>query len=309
MKTAFFTATENALESISSTFGMVWPIATSLWNMRQIISLEIAEKPEISDADLAEKYSRPAGIHGTSFHRDFLDTTWDKQQEQIAWILLNATVSTYEGWLHELKETVFPTMNERALQFPDSVLSEVNRLTQPSSNMTSTCFHAAYGSRKHRDYGKIEDLLRCYRVFKEARNCYMHHGSFATDRLVDICSEYENDITPLLLGFSEIPEFPSPTAGHKIDISLRGVVGFSGVVIKIIVSLDSELLRAQAAEDDFVARYQAKHSAVRTLGKSLADANDLTRRSVEQCGYLRPDNIDAMKNFLVSKELLKQWTE
>lgn len=179
MTDVFFTATKRALNNITSNYDMVWPTAVGLWNLRCMVNGVKKEFPEITEAELAAKFSQGSGIHGVNYQRAFIQTTWTQQQTKFAWILLNSTIPIFEGWLEELKQNYFTDMDVKALQFPTQAQAEVARLTANSSTMLHNSFYSTYLGKRDRCYAQLDALLHCYRVFKEARNCYMHNGSIA----------------------------------------------------------------------------------------------------------------------------------
>ena len=89
MTDVFFTATKRALNNITSNYDMVWPTAVGLWNLRCMVNGVKKEFPEITEAELAAKFSQGSGIHGVNYQRAFIQTTWTQQQTKFAWILLN----------------------------------------------------------------------------------------------------------------------------------------------------------------------------------------------------------------------------
>ena len=199
MTDVFFTATKRSLNNITSNYDMVWPTAVGLWNLRCMVNGVKKEFPEITEAELAAKFSQGSGIHGVNYQRAFIQT-----------MLHNSFYSTYLG-------------------------------------------------KRDRCYAQLDALLHCYRVFKEARNCYMHNGSIADQKLINAYTDYLPFATASSLCVSEVPDFPAPALGTEVQVSLRGVVGFSYILIKLLVSLDTELLCAADAEAEFIARYQQKH--------------------------------------------------
>lgn len=86
------------------------------------------ERPDITEAQLASQFSYGSGIHGVNYKRVFIENTWEQQQTNFTWIILNSTISIYEGWLKELKKNLFTNLNEKKLQYPSDVKREVSRL-------------------------------------------------------------------------------------------------------------------------------------------------------------------------------------
>lgn len=304
MTEAFFSATQNALRNITSTFDMVWPTAVGLWNLRCMVNGVKHVYPSISEAEMAAKFSAGSGIRGVNYKRAFIDTPWDEQQENFAWTLLNSTIPIFEGWLEELKSSNFPDMKLKDLQMPDTVQLEVSRLISNPSVVMTNAFHTVYSTKRDRDYGNIVPLLKCYRVFKEARNCYMHHGCRADQRLIDAYNTYNQSVTLANLGVKELPQFPSPVLDETVHISLRGVVGFSYIVIKMLVSLDAELLCAQNAENEFINRFREKHRILRNLKSNIEGAKRQVVRYVTQCGYATPQAPEELTQLLLTHHLV-----
>lgn len=56
------------------------------------------------------------------------------------------------------------------------------------------------------------------------------------------------------LDVSEVPIIIQPILGHRIELSLRGVIGFSQLVRRIIIITDINLLRTTAAEKEVIDR-------------------------------------------------------
>ena len=146
--------------------------------------------------------------------------------------------------------------------------------------------------------------MYCLRVFKEARNCYMHNGSTADPKLLTAYSDYTPHATTAALCVTEVPEFTAPVLNNQIQLSLRGVVGFSDILRKILISLDTELLCAVEAEGEFISRYQNRQKLVRTLKADPNGARGQVKHYVMQCGFPTPVAIDDMTAFLLSHHLI-----
>lgn len=312
LQDVFFTATKKALNNITSTYDTVWPTAVGLWNLRCMVNGVKKEFPSVSESELAAKFSLGSGIHGVNYKRAFLESSWETQQTKFAWILLNSSIPIFEGWLEELKQTVFPNLKVKDIQFPNSVQAEVNRLKQNPSAMLTNSFYQTYSQKRDRCYANIEALMKCYRVFKEARNCYMHNGSKADQKLIDAYTDYLPVATKTDLCVSEVPEFAQPILGSDIQISLRGVVGFSYILIKILVSLDTELLCTSNAEQELLARYKEKHTnqdghfIMRTLKPDKEGASRQVKRYIQQCGFSLPQTVEDLTDFLLKNHLISK---
>lgn len=309
MQDVFFSATKKALANITATYDTVWPTAVGLWNLRCMVGDEKKAHPAITETELADKFARGSKIRGVNYTRAFIKQSWEKQQSDFAWILLNSSIPIFEGWLAELKQHLFTDLKLKEMQYPNKVRKEIARLTKKESAVLKNCFYPVYSCKRDRCYSQIDNLMYCYRVFKEARNCYMHNNLKANQFLLDAYKDYTLHGSATNLGVSEAPKFNIPQLNKPVEISLRGVVGFSYILIRILVSLDTELLRAKAAESEFISRYKRKHKVYRMLKKDAEQANRQVAGYVRQCGFSTPENIDEMKTFLLQKQLVAQCLE
>lgn len=311
MQDVFFSATKKALANITATYDTVWPTAVALWNLRCMVNGVKKEYPEITESQLTAKFSLGSGIHGVNYSRAFIEHSWEKQQSDFAWILLNSTIPIFEGWLVELQQ-IFTDLDKKKMQFPTSVQQEIARVTSSESTVLKDCFYAVYSSKRDRCYSQIVPLMYCYRIFKEARNCYMHNNLIADSRLINSYSDYLPHATTSALCVSEVPEFHRPTLDKPVKLSLRGVVGFSYILIKIMVSLDTELLRASVSEQEFLKRYREKcvdkngHFILRTLKTDSNKAQAQVSHYVMQCAFSKPQNVEKMVAFLLTNHLVSR---
>lgn len=304
MSDVFFTATQKALDNITSLFDTVWPTAVGLWNLRCSVSGVKCQFPTISESQLAAKFTLGSGIHGINFKRAFIEKTWEQQQVDFAWTILNSAFPIYEGWLEEMRQSVFTNMNVKEMQYPIMVRTQVAQLTATHSSVLTNALYPAYSSKKNRCYSNIDSLMYCLRVFKEARNCYMHNGSIADSKLISAYNAYLPYATTTELCVAEVPEFVAPVLDKEIQLSLRGVVGFSDILRKILISLDTELLCAEEAENEFIARYQKRQRLVRTLKADQNGARRQVKQYVTQCGFPTPIAVDEMTTFLLRHRLI-----
>lgn len=301
---AFFSATKHALKNITSVYEMIWPISVGLWNLRCMVAGMRLECAEVTESLLANKFSVGSGIHGVNYKKAFTDTSWEEQKKDFAWLLLNNIFPIYEGWLEELKEKNFSQLVIKRLQYPDKIRGEISSIISSPSNVLKNAFYGTYSQKKYRNYSRIVEWMRCFRVFKEMRNCYMHNGSIADTALLDAYADYLPYATVNDLGVKEVPELQQPMEGDPIDISLRGVVGFSFIMLRIIVSVDAELLCACEAEKEFLERFEFSHRTVRTLKPDINGARKQVEQYVRQCGFPTPKNPDEMKFFLLNHHLV-----
>lgn len=206
------------------------------------------------------------------------------QQENLAWLLLTNTIPIYEHWWKSLAEEVgFTTMSEAGMEFPTNpldtrkkgILQELTDINCNNSSLFTNIFYPVYTSKKNHciDTNELNNSMYCYRLFKEIRNCYMHNGGIVSDTIKDSATnlpwisvaynEYlTNIVTPsstnTILNIEELPSFPSnfsTNIGDKLHITLRGVVGFSNIMRRIMLTVDAELIKSQITEQYIVNKW------------------------------------------------------
>lgn len=306
MTDVFFNATKNALNSITCTFDSVWPTVVGLWNLRCAVNDVKKEHPEISEAELAAKFTLGSGVHGVNYKRAFSVRTWEQQQSDFAWILLNSTIPIYEEWLCELQNTIFPSINVKAMQFPNKIHSEVSRLTANRSTLLTNAYYSTYLGKRERNYAHIYEMMLCYRAFKEARNCFMHRGASASQEFIDANNSYNAFSSKGVLCVKEVPMIVPHLLGDKIQLSLRSVVGFSYILIKILVSLDTELIRSENSEIELINRFKQRHASMPTLKADSEGSRLQVIRYMKHCGFPEPQSVDEVKNYLLKKHLVSK---
>lgn len=307
LKDAFFSDTNVKLQQLTLVLNNSWAITVGLWNLRCQVNGIVHEYPSVKQDELVQKFNIGSSVRGVDYRKTFIDTSWEEQQDEIAVMVLNNTISLYESWLAGLKREIFPEMNIKNMQFPNAIEQEIIDLNSQCSSVLTNTFYTKYATRRHRDYVYIKDLLKCYRVFKEARNCYMHNDFVATSNLIDSYNEYQTSKLNLHSILKEIPDISSPQLDSKVYCDIRNVIGFTQVLIKIIASCDAELIKSLNAEKEFVKCFKRKHKLIRTLSPYEEKANNQICRYVTQCRYPSPiSNVEEMKQYLLTKKLVSK---
>lgn len=145
--------------------------------------------------------------------------------------------------------------------------------------------------------------MLCYRYFKEARNCYMHGNKVASKALIEAFDNYSNVANAKDLGLKEAPIAINPVLGKPIELSLRGVIGFSAVVIEIIKICDFSLLTDKAAEHELDDR-KPTGIPIRTLSTKSQEAMRQVQSVSESMAFLAPDWTQEYEDLLVDKGIL-----
>lgn len=213
-----------------------------------------------------------------------------KQQENLAWLLLSNTIPIYERWWKQLAEEVgFADISEEGMEFPSDpghsnkkgILQQLAELTQSESTVFKTVFYDLYSNKRNHcsSLGELNLSMYAFRLFKEIRNCYMHNGGIVSNKIVDrntgnpwitvAYDAYKDHVvsastsTQNVLGIEELPLLPADfctSVGSKLRITLRGIVGFSNIMRRIMLTVDSELIKSIVTEQYYLDRWRALHA-------------------------------------------------
>lgn len=82
----------------------------------------------------------------------------------------------------------------------------------------------------------------------------MHRNFTSSQEIVDAYTAFLPKATLMDLDTEEVPVIISPVAGQSVHLSLRGVIGFSQFVRRIIIISDTHLIKTTSAEDEFFAK-------------------------------------------------------
>lgn len=297
------------MDRITEIFDLVHPITISVWNMKSEIAGIKAIYPEISESKLNNRYNYASVVHGVNYKRTFIDLSWEEFQEKLAWLLLSNLFAIYEGWLAELKEDCFPNMDIKNMQFPTvgttkGIYNEINKFTASSSTLTSACFYAKYSSKRHYSLVPLDNLVYCYRYFKELRNCYIHNGIKVSQKLCDAYLAFLPYHSDTALGIKESLEIHSPILGDSCSVSLRGVIGFSEIILNMMVTCDAELSKAKEGEDYLLKQLKQVHTQLRCLNGDPEKSKKQAGRFCVKAGFVMPDDLETMKQYLLDNNIV-----
>lgn len=299
---AYFSATNDGLAEVTKLFDFLWPTTVALWNLRWQVQGFLQAVPSASEEALAARFASESGVHGAALRRTCVTSTWAGQQEQFASFLLGSLCATFEAWCDDIARPF--NVNGKALQFPSDP-ADPNRGIGPAlakmRAFTSSSLQGAFRPAliKSPAYAlpQLENLLRCYRYFKEVRNALMHSGGRATARTSEAYLLFAPVATPIALGLKEVPEHTPVSVGAKVKLSLRGVVGLSDALRRIMLTVDAELTETTAAEDEMKARSAAvrrRHLPADPARRRKA----IVKLLAGEFGFPRPSDPDVVGQFL-----------
>lgn len=167
--------------------------------------------------------------------------------------------------------------------------------------MTTTYFDV-YKTSSQLDFNKLENYILLYRFFKETRNCYMHRNFTASQAIMDAYAAYLPKATLNDLDTAEVPVIVPPILGQPVRINIRGVIGFSQFVRRILIISDTYLIMTTAAEDEFISKKPTAWISQTLSGNATRAKGQITKYS-NKVGLLKPAWSVEYQNYLVQHRI------
>lgn len=249
----YFTASKEIATRLTEVFDFVWPTAAAMWNLRWQVDGFLRANPEAPDETLLNRFVLGSGIRGANLKRSCIDSSWDLQQEQFAKFLLIEFCALYEAWIDEVLNEIGQSNGaSKQLQFPTNgtygVRNALATLQTTISPELETAIYPSLQTNRKYSLAQLDELLICYRYFKECRNVLVHNGGIATQRAADAYAAYAL-LTKAALGVTEVPaHYPILAQNDRVKLSLRGVAGFGEIILKLVSTLDIEISKSIHAE-------------------------------------------------------------
>lgn len=296
----FFEQTTSSIKELNAVIDNFASALIAIRNLRCEVRGILAECPDFTEEMFHVRYHFDKKIRWKNYRTKFEALPFSEQEEAFTWYLLYSTCAVFEGWLAKMKEAGLITSTMiKDLQFPVSAANKMNaHISADTSQIMTSAFYPSYRTNKKYSYQNITALLYCYRTFKEMRNALVHSGKIATQKCVAAYCDYQNNCTTVTLGTKEIPVVHSMSLGAPIVPSFRGVIGFTDIVIRILISYDTELIRTKVAEQYFLNKYRAIPESRNLPSANRGKANRQFLSKIRKCGFSISGCVSDLQKFL-----------
>lgn len=248
----------DAHEQITRLSDFISPTVAAMWNFRWQVQGFIHVHPDVTQPQLVDRFAFGSGVRGNEIKRACVDVTWDDQVGRFAQILLVNTISIFEEYIERLVELNIPTgqlrdSTRKQLQFPSpSNGSKGYRRAYQTMSRLAPELNGVFSPTVSKLYSgpTIQNLLLCYRFFKEIRNVFAHNGSRANSSLMDAYAQFLPVATTAALGTKAVPKHTPPVLDQPVELDLFGVNDFSNVILRLIASYDIDLSNRAGALAD-----------------------------------------------------------
>lgn len=294
---------------MAEVFNFIWPTATALWNLRWQVRGFIETVKDARQDQLNSRFVEGTDLPESDFREACINQTWDQQKEQFAAFLLIDIFALYESWIDntlgdgglQIEEGKRTSLG-KALQFSNA-RNALLALTTDKSPMLINAFRPRLLQNPKYAEEKLENLIACYRYFKEIRNSLAHRGGIADKKAEDAYSEFASVASVSMLGVKEVPLHYPVVSGQKVKLNLRGVVGMADVIKRLITTIDIELCQAKKAEREFETRWKAINGSL-PIYLPVKQREARLRQYVRKLGFPNPSATDEIEKFLKAKKLI-----
>jgi hypothetical protein len=298
--------------------------AASVWTMRWQVKGFFAEvgfygTPSVrpKESDLKSRFLAGSGLNGANFRTLVDGQTWPEQSSILGEMTLLAFMSIFEGRTDAIgNECGLAKEDREALQWPShSKYPRYNKVGSPKpgireavqvgrakvSVLMGTCFYPVYKNDRKYSLAQLDELMICYRYWKEVRNALAHAGGRATNRLLAEEARV-NALAATALNMNQVPRLKSLVLNGHIFVELYSVLGFGEVLHRIAVTMDAELSESEKAERIMLGRWESLrrehyHDPPLSQPRRQARIRDLMLRA----GLASPDALPVLDSFLTTR--------
>lgn len=249
---------QDAHEQITRLSDFVSPTVVAMWNLRWQVNGFLDAYPRASQEDLVARFALGSGVRGNEIRRACVDITWEKQKARFASILLMNTISIFEEFTDRIASLAQSGLAKdkasRDLQFPTvhtrKGYQRAYTAFGPPVPELSGVFVSNAGKGPWYSGTHVQNLLLCFRFFKEIRNAAAHNGGRANAAVLSAYQDFAPIATVSQLGVKEVPTHNVPILDQIIEPDLRGVNSFSNITLRLIATYDRDLSDRAAALKD-----------------------------------------------------------
>ena len=306
----FFISSKLFIAQITDIFDRLWPTLTALkmlrWQVRGYYEeLGIGKNEALTKrfVDSIDKTWRP------NLYRTCIKQTWSDTEYSVACDLLVNLFARYEGWCENILRELGYTQerqiktDSKKLQFPGKFLIFLNNLKNGADPVIASSFYNLYAiNNKRYNLAHLDNYLEYYRFFKECRNSIAHKGETTSQEIINAHQAIVG-ISMADLDVEELPETPCNVINQPLQLSLRGVVGFSQILLNIVSTMDIELIQAAHAKEYMISQLKIYNPekpnfvGINNIGKKI-------KSMYQKSHFQPPHNALGLYNTLKTQKLM-----
>ena len=247
----FFQQSKLFEAQITELFDNFWPMVTALKTLRWQVNGYYHQNGIQSNDRLNKKFIEEEDkANRPNLYRACLEKSWEDWEGYLAGSLLTNMLALYEGWLEMIiPKLSIPSERVKCFQYPTDCSRALARIQRGGNTTIIDAFYDVYkNNNKQYNLTHLDNYLKLFRYFKNCRNCIIHNGYVSNQELVDAYSSVST-FTETDIDVEEVPKMDAVTTLYTpFKLYLRGVVGFSQILLKMMYTLDVEFIKARNNE-------------------------------------------------------------
>lgn len=288
---------------ITELFDDLWPTVTAIKNLRWQVNGYYHEMGVKQNDKLARRFVESDDkTNRPNLYRACIEQSWEQQEFRISRNLLTNMFALYEGWI----EMILPLLcgdksKARKFQYPNYARATLVEMQHQNAALVDAFYDVYREKNCKSQLEHLENYLLVYRYFKECRNSIIHNGGKVVDQTPINAYHAVAGLTKEDLDVAEFPEMSPITAiNEQIRLSLRGVVGFSQIVMKLVEVLAMEFIKAEKAVDCFVSQVKEFSPYPEFLSPNKSKYKSQIDGIMRRSAFLPPVHSDAFYQLLKS---------
>jgi hypothetical protein len=317
----FFTETFRLQSQQTELFDFVWSTAAALWNLRWQVQGFLQVVPSATSRDLNSRFLHGSGILSANFHRTCVQRDWSANQEQFARYVLFVSLAIYEAWTGDLAQRFNPMPKGRPLdermQFPTDGIKytrvaydkggigdAISHMRASASEFVKEQFSSRLDLLPTYAPDDLDAMLLCYRYFKDLRNTILHRGGVANSYHCDVWTDFAA-LSPDQLGMDDLPRHQAPSVSQLVRVDLHGVVGFSGVIRRLVATVEGLVAPTEPGEQAFLERWRAE-TRLSQLPKPGQKRDGWIVHEAARIGLPEPARPDLLAEYLIDSGVVSK---
>ena len=255
MSNQMFEFTTLAHKEITQASDMAWALAAGIWKLRYDTILYRHSHFFSQDRDVQKNVVPESSLSRINLKKIVYDFTWDYEKQYIAQLFLINAIAIFDTWIDNFidKALLKPSIPDKEHLKKDTKSGDFRSLDIKLQNEKNSKLCGCFNYNKESQH--IKKLILIYRYFKACRNCCAHGNKYFTRR-AESCYNKIKLFTANDCGLNEFPEIFDTIKNKPFKLSLRGVIGFYDVLLKIINHYDSLAANKIAMENELLRKIE-----------------------------------------------------
>jgi hypothetical protein len=145
----------------------------------------------------------------------------------------------------------------------------------------------------------LPNYIKCYRYFKEGRNSQIHRGGKASHPAKQAYNDFSAVSDNRSLWIKGVLLHDRFVTGQPVKLHLRGVVGFSDILQRVMTTIYAELCRSIESENILERSQKGVSGQPHTLSAGIKRRNEQVLKRCTAAGLPKPSDLKAIYDFNV----------